>query len=89
MTESWCWSLVIVLLLIVGGVINPRFLGIENIKIMTRDIAILAIAAIGVGFPILTGGIDLSVGSMVGLGGVMVAYFMMNWGLPIWLSRSS
>lgn len=78
--------LIVLLLLIVGGVINPRFLGVDNMKIVTRDIAILAIAAIGVGFPILTGGIDLSVGSVVGLGGVMVAYFMMNQALPVWLS---
>jgi len=77
---------VVIILLIIGGVINPRFLAVNNMKIVTRDIAILAIAAIGVGFPILTGGIDLSVGSIVGLGGVMVAYFMMNLGLPVWLS---
>jgi ribose transport system permease protein len=78
--------LVVLILLAVGGVINPRFLGVDNMKIVTRDIAILGIAAIGVGFPILTGGIDLSVGSVVGLGGVMVAYFMMRLGLPVWLS---
>lgn len=78
--------LIVLLLLVIGGIINPRFLGVDNMKIVTRDIAILAIAAIGVGFPILTGGIDLSVGSVVGLGGVMVAYFMMNLGLPVWLS---
>ena len=77
--------LIVLLLLAVGGVINPRFLGVDNMKIVTRDIAILAIAAIGVGFPILTGGIDLSVGSVVGLGGVMSAYFMMRLGLPVWL----
>jgi ribose transport system permease protein len=77
---------VVIILLIIGGVINPRFLAVNNMKIVTRDIAILAIAAIGVGFPILTGGIDLSVGSIVGLGGVMVAYFMMNLGLPVWIS---
>ena len=78
--------LVVIVLLIIGGIINPRFLGVDNMKIVTRDIAILAIAAIGVGFPILTGGIDLSVGSVVGLGGVLVAYFMMRSGLPVWLS---
>lgn len=78
--------LVVLLLLVIGGVINPRFLSVDNMKIVTRDIAILAIAAIGVGFPILTGGIDLSVGSVVGLGGVMVAYFMMTMGLPVWIS---
>lgn len=78
--------LIVLLLLVIGGVINPRFLSVDNMKIVTRDIAILGIAAIGVGFPILTGGIDLSVGSIVGLGGVMVAYFMMNSGFPVWLS---
>ncbi len=78
--------LVVVALVIIGGLVNPRSLGLENLKIMTRDSAILAIAAIGVGFTILTGGIDLSVGSMVGFGGVMLAYFIMNWNLPIWLS---
>ena len=78
--------LIVVALLIIGGAINPRFLGVDNMKIVTRDVAILAIAAIGVGFPILTGGIDLSVGSIVGLGGVMVAYFMMKLELPVWAS---
>src|SRR5690349_21424729 len=78
--------IIVLLLLAIGGAINPRFLAVANMKIVTRDIAILAIAAIGVGFPILTGGIDLSVGSVVGLGGVMVAYFMMMTGLPVWLA---
>jgi len=78
--------LVVVALVVIGGMVNPRSLGLENLKIMTRDSAILGIAAIGVGFTILTGGIDLSVGSMVGFGGVMLAYFIMNWNLPIWLS---
>ncbi|RPJ19491.1 MAG: ABC transporter permease, partial [Chloroflexi bacterium] len=74
--------IIVLVLLAIGGVINPRFLSVDNMKIVTRDIAILAIAAIGVGFPILTAGIDLSIGSVVGLGGVMVAYFMMRLGLP-------
>jgi ribose transport system permease protein len=77
--------LVVLVLLVVGFVINPRFLAIDNLKIITRDAAILAIAAIGVAFPILTGGIDLSVGSMAGLGGVLAALFIKSWGLPIWL----
>jgi ribose transport system permease protein len=75
--------LIVLVLLAIGGIINPRFLSVDNMKIVTRDVAILAIAAIGVGFPILTGGIDLSIGSVVGLGGVMVAYFMMSLGLPV------
>lgn len=75
--------LVVILLVIVGSFINPRVLGVENLKIITRDTAILAIAALGVAFPIITGGIDLSIGSVVGLGGVLSTYFIMNWGIPI------
>ncbi|MCU0508391.1 MAG: ABC transporter permease [Anaerolineae bacterium] len=78
--------LIIIGLFILGWVINPRFVNPGNLQILFRDTALLAIAAIGVGFTILTGGIDLSVGSIVGLAGVMSAYFMMTWKLPIWLS---
>ena len=76
----------LVALLAIGFVLNPRFLSLDNLKVTTRDSAILGIAAIGVSFTILTGGIDLSIGSMVGLGGILVALFIQNWGLPIWLS---
>ena len=68
--------LIILGLFMIGAIINPRFLNMGNLQILTRDSALLAIAAIGVGFTILTGGIDLSVGSIVGLAGVMVAYFV-------------
>ncbi|MEP7189126.1 MAG: ABC transporter permease, partial [Roseiflexaceae bacterium] len=78
--------LVLVALLAIGFVVNPRFLSLDNLKVTTRDSAILGIAAIGVAFPILTGGIDLSVGSVAGLGGILVALFIQIWGLPIWLS---
>lgn len=77
--------LVVIALFVIGAIVNPRFLGLENQKVMTRDAAILAIAAIGVGFPIITGGIDLSIGSIVGLGGVLSAYFVVKMGLPIWV----
>jgi ribose transport system permease protein len=75
--------LVVLILFAIGAIVNPRFLGIENLKIVARDTAILAIAAIGVGFPIITGGIDLSIGSIVGLGGVLSAFFAVRMGLPI------
>jgi ribose transport system permease protein len=55
---------------------------------MSRDIAILAIGATGVGFVILTGGIDLSVGSIVAVGGVMSGLLIVNNGMPIWLGIS-
>lgn len=78
--------LVVVILLVIGALVNPRVLGVENLKIITRDTAILAIAALGVAFPIITGGIDLSIGSVVGLGGVLSTFFIMSWGMPIAVS---
>lgn len=74
---------VVIILFVIGALVNPRFIGIENLKILTRDTAILAIVAIGVGFTIITAGIDLSLGSIIGLGGVLTAYFIVRMGLPL------
>ena len=52
---------------------NPDFLGQSNAVNLTRQISMLGIYAIGSGFVIIAGGIDLSVGSVVGLTGVIIA----------------
>src|SRR5215217_3490803 len=52
---------------------NPDFLGQRNVLNTTKQIAMLGIFAIGVSFVIVTGGIDLSVGSIIGLTGILIA----------------
>jgi ribose transport system permease protein len=52
---------------------NPDFLGQSNAVNTMRQISMLGIYAIGMGFVVVTGGIDLSVGSIVGLTGVIIA----------------
>ncbi len=52
---------------------NPDFLGQSNVVNTLRQISMLGILAVGVGFVIISGGVDLSVGSMVGLTGVIIA----------------
>jgi ribose transport system permease protein len=52
---------------------NGDFLGQSNSINTLRQISMLGIYAIGSGFVIITGGIDLSVGSVVGLTGVIIA----------------
>jgi ribose transport system permease protein len=52
---------------------NPDFLGQSNSINTLRQISMLGIYAVGTGFVIVTGGIDLSVGSVVGLTGVIIA----------------
>jgi ribose transport system permease protein len=63
-------------LLVMCGVIaisNHDFFGEANLLNTSRQVAMLGIFAIGVGFVIITGGIDLSIGSMIGLTGVIIA----------------
>jgi ribose transport system permease protein len=52
---------------------NADFLGQSNAINTLRQIAMLGIYAIGSGYVIIAGGIDLSVGSVVGLTGVIIA----------------
>ena len=52
---------------------NPDFLGQSNVINTLRQISMLGIFAIGIAFVIITGGIDLSIGSVIGLTGVMIA----------------
>jgi len=56
--------------------LNPRFLSVFNLQILTRQIAIFGIIAIGETFVIVTKGIDLSPGSMVSLTCVLTAWFV-------------
>jgi len=52
---------------------NSDFLGHSNVINTTRQISMLGIYALGIGFVIITGGIDLSIGSVIGLTGVLIA----------------
>lgn len=64
----------IVLILVVGGItyaLNPRFLSAVNIVNMANLTGIFGIFAIGVGLVIISGGIELSVGAMFALLGVI------------------
>jgi erythritol transport system permease protein len=56
----------------------PNFLSASNFVIMFKHIAITAILAIGMTYVILTGGIDLSVGSIAGLGGMVAGALILN-----------
>jgi ribose transport system permease protein len=61
---------VLVALCIVGYVLNSDFLGETNISIMLRLAAAIGVVSVGMTFVIISGGIDLSVGSMVALASV-------------------
>ena len=60
------------------AILNPRFLSGFNLQILTRQIAIFGIIAIGETFVIITKGIDLSPGSMVSLTCVLAGWFVVR-----------
>ncbi len=60
----------------------PNFVSVANAVIVSKHVAINAFLAIGMTFVILTGGIDLSVGAIVGLVG-MVAGALVLYGIPL------
>jgi ribose transport system permease protein len=74
--------LLLVVLCIVVAAINPRFLAPANLQNMARLIGAYGIFSIGLGIVIITGGIDLSVGSVFALLGVLLSIMLTEWGLP-------
>lgn len=66
-------SVALFVMCLVLWISNPDFLGHSNAINLLRQISMLGIFAIGIGFVIVSGGIDLSIGSMVGLTGVIIA----------------
>ena len=63
-------AIALVLLAVVFSVLSPEFLTTGNLSILVKHVAINAIQAIGMTFVILSGGIDLSVGSIAGRCGI-------------------
>lgn len=66
----------LLLIIIVISIMSPNFLTIHNIFNVLRQVSINALIAFGMTFVILTGGIDLSVGSILALTGAVTAGFL-------------
>lgn len=65
----------LLVLCIIIAAISPRFLTISNVLNVLTQVSVNAILAIGMSFVIITGGIDLSVGSVLAITGAVVATF--------------
>lgn len=74
--------LALIIIVIFIGVQAPHFLSSNNLYLVSRQISFVTIVALGELFVILSAGIDLSVGSIIGLSGVMAGIAMAA-GLPV------
>jgi simple sugar transport system permease protein len=77
-----CTIIVCVALYLLTGAGNPRFFSVYGFVNLFQNYTFLGIAAVGVTFVILTGGIDLSVGSVVGWATIAMATLIAQPGAP-------
>ena len=73
----------LIVVVIALSIASPYFLTTNNLFNVCVQIAVIAIIAVGQTMVIITAGIDLSVGSVAGLSGVMGTMAMSSWGMPI------
>src|SRR3954466_10096056 len=66
---------------LIFGVLNSNFLTVGNLRDVAVSACVNALIGIGLTFVIITGGIDLSVGSIASLVGIVAANMMVNSGV--------
>lgn len=74
----------LVVITIVFSFLSPNFFTVSNITSILMAATVTGILALGTTFVIITGGIDLSVGTAMIFSGVMAGVFLTYWGWPIW-----
>jgi ribose/xylose/arabinose/galactoside ABC-type transport system permease subunit len=66
-SQEWLLALAIAALFLVVGFINPRFVAERNVQSILLGNAYIAVSAIGMSMVIISGNIDISVGSLIGV----------------------
>lgn len=79
------WA-VFVIMFIGFSIANPRFMQMDNLFMMARQVSMYGIASIGMTFVILIAGIDLSTGSIITMVNILCSYLMVNMGVNMWVA---
>src|SRR5712692_5461145 len=73
----------LITLFVVFSIASPNFLQFDNVVGILLATSVNGVLALGVTFVIITGGIDLSVGTVMTLSAVMTGVFITVWHLPL------
>lgn len=73
----------LIIIFVAFSLMSPNFLSFNNVVGILIATAVNGVLALGVTFVIITGGIDLSVGTVMTFAAVMTGVFITFWGLPI------
>jgi ribose transport system permease protein len=82
MRKEFATFLLLVVLCAIVTALNPRFMSAANLQNTARLIGAFGIFSLGLGLVIISGGIDLSVGSALALLGVLLSIMLTEWHLP-------
>ena len=84
---SWEYVLIILLFLEMAffGALNPHFLNVRNLLFTVNDFIYIGIAALPMTIVIISGGIDVSIGSVMGFASIVLGFFWAK-GTNIWVS---
>ena len=77
---------ILVIEFLIFSLASKSFLTLGNILSVGRQMSFTGIAAIGMTLVMLTGGIDIPVGSMLAMAGVLCAKLSADVGLPLWIA---
>ena len=75
-------ALVLLVSVVVFGLLNDRFLRVENLSLISQQVAVVGVLAVAQTIIILTAGIDLSVGAVMVLASMVTAQLAVNNGVP-------
>ena len=81
MLAEYAIIVIFIVLFVVMSIFAPNFFTGNNMVNILRQVSISGICAVGMTFVMLTGGIDLSVGAILGVSGVLTAMMMLK-GIP-------
>ncbi len=84
---SWEYALIILVFveMLFFGIINPNFLRVRNLLFTVNDFIYIGIAALPMTMVIITGGIDVSIGSVMGFASIILSYLWVH-GVNIWIA---
>jgi ribose transport system permease protein len=74
--------LILVFLMILFSFIAPNFMTVGNLRTLIRQVSFAGISSVGLMFVMISGGIDLSIGSQIVFGNVLLAIMLAEWKLP-------
>jgi ribose/xylose/arabinose/galactoside ABC-type transport system permease subunit len=77
------------LLVVVISLSSPYFLTVSNLLNIIRQISIIAVLALGMTFVIITSGIDLSIGSLLTVGGIVAALLIKKGQADVWIAEAA